>query len=299
MTELSDFSKIPKVDSFNDLLGGMRYSSYSRWSGFMIPGFSKDDECLDVKIIDDFKFYTNLKISGKKDLQSLFYMSLAEASADNVKKLYGGIDFSLCKKCENPAEFIAVIDEVKKKFKSSTEIFPVLQINSDSENNLFLAETFIENKNFAGIILFGGNFFSFDDKTQSFDKIFTSARKSEIKTEINCVHSKNSDETNFALATFKPDFIKDLPEGACDEKTLDFIKQTEICAEFTPYIPSCLETEKIKKYKFMRRLFDSGIKIRLCTGSLLLLKKSISEFAVDLCNSEIFSEDEVKSFFAI
>lgn len=299
MAELSDFQKIPKTDSFNDLLGGMRYSSYSLWAGFVIPGFSKDDECFDTKLLDDFKFYTNLKISSKKDLQNLFYMSVSESAADNVKKLFGGIDFSLCKKCESPAEFISVIDEVKGKSENSTKILPVLQINSDLENNLFLAETFIENKNFSGVVLAGRKFLAQDEKTENYEKIFTSARKSNLKTEISCVQTRNPDELNFALTTFKPDFVKDIPESAFDEKTFDFMKQTEICAEFTPYVPSCLETEKLKKYKFMRRLFDSGMKIRLCTGSLLLLKKSISEFAVDLCNSGIFSENEVKSFFEI
>lgn len=299
MAELSDFSKIPKSDSFNDLLSGMRYSSYSRWAGFVIPGFSEDDECFDSKLNDDFKFYTDIKISGKKDLQSLFYMSLSEAAADNVKKLFGGIDFSLCKKCESPAEFISLIDEVKVKSENSTEILPILQINSDLENNLYLAETFLENRNFSGVILAGRKFLAQNEKTKIYEKILTTSRKSNLKTEVNGVGIKTSDELNFALTTFKPDFVKDIPESAFDEKTFDFMKQTEICAEFTPYVPSRLETEKLKKYKFMRRLFDSGIKIRLCTGSLLLLKKSISEFAVDLCNSGIFSENEVKSFFEI
>lgn len=299
MAELSDFQKIPKTDSFNDLLSGMRYFSYSRWAGFVIPDFSEDDECFDSKLLDEFKFYTDIKISGQKDLQSLFYMSISEAAADNVKKLFAGIDLSLCKKCENPSSFIDLIINVKLKCESQTEIFPVLAIDSNLENNLYLAETFIENKKFAGIILSGEKIFSFDEKTKIYDKILASARKCGLKTEINCVHAQNSDGVNFALTTFKPDFIKDVPESVFDEKIFDFVKQTEICAEFTPYVPSCLETEKLKKYKFMRRLFDSGIKIRLCTGSLLLLKKSVSEFAVDLCNSGIFSEDEVKSFFEI
>ena len=143
MVSFADFLKIPKTDSFNDLLSGMRYSSYTNWAGFKIPGFSDDEECNNPKLFDDFKFYNDIKINGKKDLQNLFYMSVSEAAVDNVKALYAGIDFSLCGKCDSPAEFIAAINEVKTKTEKTLDLYPILSINSDIKNNLFLEMNFL------------------------------------------------------------------------------------------------------------------------------------------------------------
>lgn len=298
MAELLNFQKIPKIDSFNDLLSGMRYPSYTRWSGFLVPELSRNDVCLDTKIIDDFKFYTDIKITNKKDLQSLFYMSLSEAVADNVKIIYAGIDFSLCGKCSTPSEFISAIEEVKTRTSDSIEMRPVLAINSCLDNNFFLAETFIENKNFSGLILGGKNFF-LKDESHLYEKIFSSARRSGIKTEISCLEMKTPDDLNFALTTFMPDFVKDISPLIFDEEILNFIKQTKICVEFSSFVPSALKDAQLEKYKFIRRLFDSGVQISLCTGSLLLLKKSLSEFAMDLCSSGIFSEEEIKNLLSI
>lgn len=298
MAELLNFQKIPKTDYFSDLLSGMRYFSYTRWSGFLLPELSKNDICLDSKLLDEFKFYTDIKITGRKDFQSLFYMSLSEAVADNVKILYAGIDCSLCGKCAAPSEFISAVEEVKLKTSGSIDLRPVLAINSSLGNNLFLAETFIENRNFSRVVLGSGNFFLKDEK-HLYGKIFSSARRAGLKTEISCLAMARPDDLKFALETFRPDFVKDIFPLIFDEEILDFIKQTKICVEFTPFVHSPLKDAKLKKYKFMRRLFDSGVQIRLCTGSLLLLKKSLSEFAMELCGLEIFSEEEIKNLLAI
>lgn len=295
--ELGEFLKIQKTDGFNDLQAGMLYSSYLKWANFVIPGFSENEACYDCSLYDDFKFYTDVKISGRKDLQSLFYLSAAEAVADNVKTLYGGIDLALCEKCGNPAEFAAAIDDVKEKFSGQTKILPVLILNSSVENNLFLAETFIESKKFDGVFLGGRDFVHQDEKTEFYAKIFDSARGSKLKTEIDCLEMKSSEEFYFTLETFKPDFVKDAFDSVCDKKCFDFMKRQNICVEFSPYFSSALKEEKLKKYRFMRKVFDSGVKVRICTASLVFLKSSLSQFAVDLCNSGIFTKDEVLGFF--
>lgn len=294
--ELGEFLRIPKTDGFNDLQAGMLYSSYLKWANFMLPGFSETEACYDRAFHDDFKFYTNVKIGGRKDLQSLFYLSVAEAGADNVKTLYGGIDLSLCEKCGNPAEFAAAVDEVKSKFCGQTEILPVLILDNGVENNLFLAETFIESGKFAGVFLCCKNFIH-NENAESYAKIFSAAKELKMKTEIDCIEMKTPEEFNFALETFKPDFVKDAFDSICDEKSLDFIKQQNICAEFSPYSFSSSKEDRLKKYRFMRKIFDSGVKIRICTASLLFLKSSLSQFAAELCNSGIFRKGEVLGFF--
>ena len=295
--ELGEFLKIQKTDGFNDLQAGMLYSSYLKWANFVIPGFSENEACYDRSLYDDFTFYTDVKIGGRKDLQSLFYLSAAEAAADNVKTLYGGIDLALCEKCGNPAEFAAAIDDVKSKFSSQTKILPVLILNSSVENNLFLAETFIESKKFDGVFLGGRNFAHQDEKTEFYARIFDSARAANLKTEIDCLEIKSPDEFYFALETFKPGFVKDAFDSICDKKSLDFIKRENVCVEFSPYYFSESKDDRIKKYRFMRKLFDSGVKIRICTASLVFLKSSLSQFAVDLCGSEFFTKDEAAGFF--
>lgn len=295
--ELGEFLKIQKTDGFNDLQAGMLYSSYLKWANFVIPGFSENEACYDRSLYDDFTFYTDVKIGGRKDLQSLFYLSAAEAAADNVKTLYGGIDLALCEKCGNPAEFAVAIDDVKSKFSSQTKILPVLILNSDVENNLFLAETFIESKKFDGIFLGGRKFAHQDEKTKFYAKIFDSARAANLKTEIDCLEIKSLDEFYFALETFKPGFVKDAFDSICDEKSMDFIKRESVCVEFSPYYFSASKDDKLKKYRFMRKLFDSGVKIRICTASLVFLKSSLSQFAVDLCGSGFFTKDEAAVFF--
>lgn len=298
MGELAEFLKVEKTDSFNDLLCGMRYSSYIHWSGFVIPSFSEDDFCSDSRLLEDFKFYTNVKICTRKDIQSLFYMSVAEACADSVKTLYGGIDFSLCYRCQSPAEFIETIDEIKEKVKNEVELKSVLAINSDSESNLFLAQTFIENKSFSGLILAGKSFSVSEKRVQDFEEIFAAARDLSLKTEITCVGIEDAASLYRVLSYLKPSHIKDITPELCDEKILDFIKQSGVCAELSPHLFCNSKEEKAKKARFIRFLYDNGVPVHLCTGNLLLLKKSLSEFASDIMDYNVFSKEELKNILS-
>lgn len=163
MATISEFVKIPKIDSCKHLSSGMRYSTFTQWAGFLVPDFdefatrnagSEDD----LKIRRDFCTFTQTRICSAHDILLLFCHAISESILENVAVLNGTVNVDFLSKCKNAAEFLDTVKEASEKYTDKIKVKPFLGIDSDNENNLPLAEMLLESNLLAGIELYGNKF---------------------------------------------------------------------------------------------------------------------------------------------
>ncbi|MBQ0050481.1 MAG: hypothetical protein KBT11_00280 [Treponema sp.] len=287
MATVADFHRLSKIDYLNNLHLGMTYRNFVRWSDFLIPGFPENSPCLDSSLRDEVSFYTDLKVQTKQDFFNLVYLSISESMADSVKVLNGAVAFDFCKKFQTAANFIEVLKEIEEKYSNEIKIRPTLKINSNIEENLSLAEAFVDNKSIYGVYVVGNKFTS--EKVENYRNILKIGRKNGLRTLLECRSLSKTEDLLFALKTYEPEALKDLPDELYSSEVEELIKQMDVKIVLSP---------ATQNLKFMRKLADDGLKLNLCTDSFLFYKKSLSEFAADICNSALFTVEEMKVLFA-
>ena len=143
MATISDFVKIPKIDSCKHLSSGMIYSAFTQWAGFLMPDFneiakrnagSKED----LAIRSDFNSFTQTRIGSAHDILLLFCHSISESISENVKILNGTVNVDFLSKCNNATEFLDIIKDATQKYADKIQVKPFLGIDTDSENNVSL-----------------------------------------------------------------------------------------------------------------------------------------------------------------
>ncbi|WP_294427611.1 hypothetical protein [uncultured Treponema sp.] len=307
MVSISDFLRISKIDSCKHLSTGMRYSDYIKWAGFYLPPYSN----FDIKSIGtdksfgfwpEFFDYTHTRVGTAHDLLLLFCHSISESVCENVKVLNGTVNVNFISKCRNATEFVDVVKNAAEKYSKQIQINPFLGINTDKENNITLATMLLESGVFKGIELYGS---SFADNPEKFLGIFNTARKMNLKSRISCLGCRTlkTHEEIFELMqnlhpthllnpniAFNYDDLEEFKSGKIFPEIISFSKDNNIHVEFSPAPILSVSEEKAK---LIREVAENDIPFSLCTEDLLFLNKSISEFAVDLCNAGIFSKDEM------
>ncbi len=85
-------------------------------------------------------------------------------------------------------------------------------------------------------------------------------------------------------------------EQAKDKDILNFMKKNSIGAVITP-VQDTLTTEHTIEMKatWLRNFLEAGIEAKLGTESILLFNRSVSQFASELCNTGLFTKDEMSS----
>ncbi len=290
MTNIADFIKIQKKDIHNHLLLGMRYPSYVLWAGFYIPEISEAENANisnhRQKIID----YTHMRITSKKDVQNLFALSIIEALADNVETLEGTININLAEKCGSPSEFALTISSLLEKYSDQISIKPVLGINTDSETKFFLAETFIERGLFQGLEVFGSDVIKNPEK---YNNLLSFAKSYNLETKVHINSDSTADEILNMLDILFPSQIINADQLAKNDELLKFLSDNDLKVIISPNSNNSQNFNIEEKAQTLRIFCDKGIRSYICTGDILLHDKSISAFASDLCNTNIFSKDEM------
>ncbi|WP_191016639.1 hypothetical protein [Treponema zioleckii] len=290
MTNIADFIKIQKKDIHNHLLLGMRYPSYVLWAGFYIPEVSEaENESISnhrQKIID----YTHMRITSKKDVQNLFALSIIEALADNVETLEGTVNINLAEKCGSPSEFALTINSLLEKYSDQITIKPVLGVNTDSETKFFLAETFIERGLFHGLDIFGKDVIKNPEK---YNNLLSFAKSYNLETKIHIEADSTPDEILKMLDVLFPSQIINADPLAKSDELLKFLSDNDLKVIISPTRMGATDNSIEEKAKTLRVFCEKGIRSYISTGNILLHDKSISAFASDLCNTNIFSKDEM------
>ena len=309
MASISDFVRIPKIDSCKHLSSGMRYEAYTQWAGFLIPGFDEAESrpagsVQDLSIRKNINFYTQTRIASAHDILLLFCHAVSDSVSDGIKVLNGTVNVDFLSKCKKAAEFLDVVKQTREKYSDKIQVRPFLGIDTDNENNLPLAEMLLESGIFGGIELYGTKFVEMPEK---FLSLFKTSRRMNIDSRICCLgfHFLKSREEIFEiLDNLKPTLLLN-PNMAVNNESLGIIKNAKLCpeivtfgrdtgikVEFSP-APGLSGNRAKEKNMVIRDFAENGIPIKLCTEDTLHLGKSISEFAADLCNECVFSTEEI------
>ncbi|WP_147613122.1 amidohydrolase family protein [Treponema pectinovorum] len=295
MTTVADFIKLPKKDSHNNLDLGMRYSSYVTWAGFYVPDFPEDGSFVKKELRAQVKDYTILRTASESDVQKLMALSLTEAIADNVQELYGTINYDLLDVCKTPEVFIALIENVKKKYAGQIKLKPILSIDTDNikENTMETAAYLLTSNVFSDVYLYGKNLLSMPQKFTAFIKM---AKEKGINSEIDVACAKSSDEFKKLLLSFVPAVIINGEKAARDKDILNFMNKNSISTVVTPNPDTANGNSTMqKKAEYIRIMKEAGSKVTLASESMLIFNQSISQFASALCNTDLFSKEEVET----
>lgn len=309
MAVISDFVRLPKIDSCKHLSTGMRYSAFTQWTGFLIPGLDETSvrvagDPADIEMRKDINYYTQTRVGTAHDILLLFCHAISESISDNVMFLNGTVNVDFLSKCRNATEFLDTVKQACSMYSDRIKVRPFLGIDTDNENNLPLAEMLLESKYFEGIELYGR---TYAEKPERFLSIFKTAHRMGIESRICCFGFKTlktQGEIIEILDNLRPTHLMN-PNIAINNDALRIFENGKICPEiialghetglhieFSP-APVLSGNKGDKKARVIREFAENNIPFSLCTEDILHLNKSISEFAVDLCNADIFSKEEI------
>lgn len=294
MTSVADFIKLPKKDFHNNLDLGMRYPSYVAWAGFYVPDFPEDGSYVKADIRSTIKEYTQLRTGSEKDVQNLMSLSLSEAEADHIKEVFGTINFSLLKACDTPENFVSVIEKAIQKYGDQIKLNRILAMDTDLMDNeaIALASSLLGSRLFTGIYFYGEKILS---DSIRFAPFLETAKDHNLMTGINAGTVESPEKLLKVLQTLTPKAVIQCERAARNNDILSYMKNNRISAIITPNPDSEGElfTPEIKA-QFIRNFLEAGVETRIGTESILLFNKSISQMASDLCNTGLFSKEEME-----
>ncbi len=309
MATISDFIKIPKVDSCKHLSSGMRYKGFIHWTEFMIPEFREGKiwpagSNEDLELREEIASYTSMRIGSSRDAFLLFCHSISESASENVKLLNGTVNVDLLSNLNNPADFIEAIKKACQKYSDQITVKPYLGLKCSYEKNIGIATMLLESGIFSGIELYGTDF---AENTENFLTIFKTARKMNLESRICCLGFKDFADRSSVfeiIQNLKPNVLLNpnivvcmdnlaiFKDGKLFPEVAAFFKDNDIRVEFSP-APFLSGVHAGEKIHAIREFAEKEIKFALCTEDLLFLNKSLSEFAADLCNEGVFSMEEL------
>lgn len=295
MTTIADFIKVQKNDFHNNLDLGMSYPSYVLWSGFYMPDFPSDGSAVNKKIASEVKEYTQYRVKGEKDITSLLALSLTESEADNCTNITGIINNQLMNSCDTPETFVSAIKSALEKFSERLSVELILAIDTDNIDlsTFALASSLLGSGIFKGIYLYGEILSKMPQKFAGFTK---TAQEHNLKTEIFAGFTKSSDEYMNLLRLLNPNTIIQGEHSVKDSKIIKFLKEHSINTVVTPSTSfSTAQIQFEQKARYIRTLLNEGLSVKLATESILLFNQSLSNFASNLCNTGIFSKEEMIS----
>ncbi len=297
MTSIADFIKAPKNDVLSHLELGMRYSSYVLWAGFFIPGFPEpDNRCFSsVKLKEQIIEYTRLRINSKKDVQSLFALSIKEAIADNIETLEGVLNINLSEKCGSPSEFVETVQKSIEKYSDKIRVRPILGMDGGNRTHFFLTETFLECGLFDGLYVYGTEI---TENPEKFKRFFDFAKKYNLETKLHTDPLKNVDDFMQTMSLLMPSHIIHPDKIVNDKECLKVLVDNDVKTIVSPRPVITKGYDTLKKAQILRTLLDSGVNAYISTEDMLFNNQSISMFASDLCNTGLFTKDEMLQIIA-
>jgi adenosine deaminase len=296
MTTVADFIKVPKQDAHNHLEYGMRYQSYAPWAGYYIPDFPVSGIQSEQQLIAAVDPYMRARIRTEKDILDTMNLSLMDAVGDGVTSLEGTIDSGLIQNCQNIEHFTALIQRVQEKYRDRVAFHPVLGINCglslrSAEKSLFqLLRTGI----FTGIDVYGPS----PALSTALKTLFKVAANFGLTRKIHAEQETSADGLRQLVDQFHPD---EIVQGICaaeDDALLQQLAAENIRISLCPR--QLVQTGIYPDYRSipLRKFAGAHVPFALCTSSLLLFHKSISEQCVELCNAGLFTKEELTALIS-
>ncbi|WP_296668745.1 MULTISPECIES: hypothetical protein [unclassified Treponema] len=308
MTSVADFIKLPKKDFHSSLDLGMRYPSFVTWAGFYVPGFPEDGSPVKIEMRNQVHEYTSMRIATEDDIKKLLFLSISENIADNIIQTNAAIDSKLFQNCKKNCEFFLLLKTKIQKYSDHTKSDAFFSLDTDSadfrEKNLQFAKSFLLNENskelFKGIYFYGKNILNLTENSTELKELIQTVKKNGLKIRVDLSSVDSANDFFRVFEFFEPQVLINADNAANFGEILTFLKKKSIQTVITP--ETHFKDKKMdfsEKAKKMRSFLEAGIETFLGTQSILLFNKSISQLASELCNTGLFTKEEMLSILKI
>lgn len=287
------FLKHRKLDAHNHLNLGMRYETYRKWAGFSIPDFPKARYNRLDEMHQYIGKYTRPRAVTGEDAKTLISLSIEDAIADGVTSLEGSVDIQFVGHCGSSIDnFLTMVQEIKNKYASKIEfrpelgmgkLFPIDKINTWVPDCL-------KSGLFKSIDLYGPEVF---EGLEAFKPIYDLAGKLGIKRKAHIGEFSSAETVKQFIDYFDLDEVQHGIGAVKDEAVLQYIADKKIRCNVTPASNEMLKAVPALKEHPMRKMFDAGIRLTICTDDLLFFGKTVSDQCQDLVDCGLFTQDEI------
>lgn len=292
MSLLDEFIAHPKVEAHNHLNLGMFYKSYAPWAGFYIPDFPKDHYNGLPEMHEYIGQYTRPRASTGQDAKNLFTLSIEDAIRDGITVLEGSCDLQFVGHCGGIDKFVEMVGGLRDKYADKIDFRPELGIGKlfPADKVKAWAPGCLESGLFKSIDLYGPEVF---EGLETFKPIWDQAGKLGIKKKAHIGEFSNAETVQQFVDYFELDEVQH-GLGACqDDKVLQMLVDKKIRCNVTPASNVSLGAAKSLKEHPMRKMWDAGCRLTICTDDLLFFNRSVSEQCVDMVDCGLFTKDEL------
>lgn len=259
-----------------------------------MPGFPENGVCSDEELQEEMKNYAYTKIASTDDLLKLYSLSVVDAIVDNVENFECAIDFDFVKNYFGRDSVLKIIKEISDKYFNRVKIIPFLQLSMKDKMDFYEVENLMDSGVFKGICFRD----ILEAENVEFVKILSvKAKNANMETAICCKNVKSEEEFFELWSLIKPDWVANLPLEICTESGKEFLLKNDLLLKMSPDVFVEKDSDFMENARKFRELFDAGVKIKLCSGCLLYTNKSISNIASDLCNTGLFTKEEISTLF--
>lgn len=295
MISEKDFLKHHKVDAHNHLNLGMRYSRYKEWAGFEIPNFPREKYNGLGEMHEIIGQYTRPRAITAQDAEDLIVLSLEDAITDGVTVVEGSVDIQFVGHCNGSVDnFLSMVSRIKNNFKDKIDFRPELGMGKlfAKEKIAAWAPACIESGVFNSIDLYGPEVF---EGLEDFKPLYDLAGKCGVKRKAHVGEFSDAQSVKQFIDYFDLNEVQHGIGATQDEKILQYLVDKKIRCNVTPASNVMLTSvDKLENHP-IRKMYDAGIRLTICTDDLIFFNKSVSEQCADLVNCGLFTKEEIIS----
>ncbi|MCM1320983.1 MAG: hypothetical protein NC041_02265 [Bacteroides sp.] len=292
MLTIQDFINHPKTEAHNHLNLGMYYDTYTAWAGFQIPDFPRKLNGLDEmhEIIGKF---TRVRCATANDVRDLLTMSLEAAVQDGITAIEGSVDINFVHlHDDSPDALLKTVEDLVKQFSGKIEFRPELGMGKLFDKNKIheWAPPLLESGIFKSIDLYGPEV---EDGLENFKDIYELAGKLGIKKKAHVGEFSDAKSVRTFVEYFDLEEVQHGIGAAKDDSVIRFLKDRDIRLNITPASNVMLGAVPSLKEHPIKKFYDAGLRMTICTDDLLFFNRSVSQQCVDLIQAGTLSEQEI------
>ena len=153
----------------------------------------------------------------------------------------------------------------------------------------------IESGVFKSIDLYGPEVF---EGLEDFKPLYDLAGKCGIKRKAHVGEFSDAKSVKQFIDFFELDEVQHGIGAVQDEKILQYIADKKLRCNVTPASNVMLTAvDKLENHP-IRKMFDAGVRLTICTDDLIFFNKSVSEQCADMVNCGLFTKEEIFTILA-
>lgn len=285
------FLKHKKVDAHNHLNLGMRYSSYTQWSGFFIPDFPRKMNGLS-EMHEIIANYTRPCCHTTADVCNLLEMSILDAIADCVTVLEGSVDSNFINHYKEDIDsFLMMVSNLVSKYASKIDFRPEFGMGKTGDTSFLQkwAPVCIKSGVFKSIDLYGPEV---EEGIEDFKSFFKLAGECGLKRKAHVGEFSDAESVKKFIEFFELDAVQHGIGAAKDEHIIRFLADNHIQLNVCPASNVMLGAVPSLSEHPIKKLLDAGVPLTIGTDDLLFFDRTVSEQITDLVNEQIITKED-------